>query len=184
MMKSLQGQLLIASPALLDPNFAHSVVLLVQHSEEGALGVILNRPSKTTIRRAWEEVRSTPCVHDTPLHLGGPCQGPLMAVHRDAGSSEVEVVPEAFFSADPETLERLVASSDLQIKFFIGYAGWGAGQLEQELETGSWEVLPARAKHIFGVTSSLWEETQREVASRRLFAALRIRHVPEDPQLN
>jgi len=183
-MKSLQGHLLIATPALVDPNFFHSVVLLVQHSEEGALGVILNRPSKTTIRRAWEEVRSTPCAHDAPLHLGGPCQGPLMAVHGDASFSEAEVAPEAFFSADPETLEQLVALPDIQIKFFIGYAGWGAGQLEQELEVGSWEILPAGAKHIFGPTTSLWEESHREVAGRRLFSAMRIKHVPEDPRLN
>ena len=183
-MKSLQGHLLIATAELLDPNFFQSVVLLVQHSEEGALGVILNRPSKTTIRRAWEEVRSTPCAHDVPLHLGGPCQGPLMAVHREASLSEAEVAPEAFFSADPESLEQLVASPEIQIKFFIGYAGWGAGQLEQELALGSWEVLPAHAKHLFGSPASLWEESHREVAGRRLFSAMRIKHVPDDPRLN
>ncbi len=183
-MKSLQGHLLVAAPTLVDPNFFRSVVLLVQHSEEGALGVILNRPSKTTVREAWEQVRQSACHQQGPLHLGGPCQGPLMALHSLPAWSESEILPNVYFSAGPENLEQLVAVGDVEIKFFIGYAGWGAGQLEQELEIGSWETLPAREKHVFPDGPDLWERTLREAASRRFLSALRIDQVPDDPSLN
>jgi len=80
-MKSLQGHLLIASPTLLDPNFRKSVVLLVQHNEEGAMGLVLNRPTETKLCEAWTQVAETDCASDASLNLGGPCEGPLMALH-------------------------------------------------------------------------------------------------------
>jgi putative transcriptional regulator len=185
-MKSLQGHLLIAAPELHDPNFFRSVVLLVRHGDEGALGVILNRPSKTTVREAWEQVRDTPCPREAPLHLGGPCQGPLMAVHTLPLWSEGQVAAGVYFSADPEQLEQLVAREDdaAHVKFVIGYAGWGAGQLENELEEGSWQVLPADAGTVFNADPNFWEKTLREAASRQFLAALKIKHVPHDPNMN
>src|SRR5205814_2997514 len=85
-MKSLQGQLLIASPKLFDPNFFRSVVLLVQHTENGALGLILNHPLEMTIANAWEQVSEMPCEATGVLHQGGPCDGPLMVLHTEASN--------------------------------------------------------------------------------------------------
>lgn len=183
-MKSLQGCLLIAVPTLVDPNFFRSVILLVQHTDEGALGLILNRPSKTTIREAWEQVHPSPCAHDEPLHLGGPCQGPLMAVHNLPIWSDEQVLGDIHFSASSDQLEHLVAAEDALIKFFIGYAGWGAGQLEQELQVGSWETLQGGAKHIFSADPELWERAHRDVAEARFLSALNIKHRPDDPSMN
>src|SRR5580698_10070881 len=77
-MKSLKGQLLLASARLQDPNFLRSVVFLVQHGEEGALGLILNRPLETTVRQVCEQVSAASCAIEGQMHQGGPCEGLLM----------------------------------------------------------------------------------------------------------
>src|SRR3982751_5237695 len=102
-MKSLKGHLLISSPRLMDPNFVRTVVLMVQHGEEGALGLILNRPLQATVRDVCEKVLETPCEIEAPLHQGGPCEGPLMVLHTDADGGiggEVEVMPGVHFTAE------------------------------------------------------------------------------------
>src|SRR5437764_733950 len=101
-MTSLQGQLLIASPKLLDPNFAQSVILMIQHNDEGALGLVLNRPLGMSVRSAWEQVSEIPCEIESPLLKGGPCEGPLMVVHTSAALSQVEVLPGVYFSTEKD----------------------------------------------------------------------------------
>src|SRR5687767_11112387 len=97
-MTSLQGQLLIASPKLVDPNFFHTVILLVQHNDEGALGLVLNRPLRTTVKEMWREVaEDEECEVEGPLHQGGPCEGALMVVHADAAEAEAQVTDGVYF---------------------------------------------------------------------------------------
>ncbi|MBI3461476.1 MAG: YqgE/AlgH family protein [Planctomycetes bacterium] len=181
--KSLQGQLLIASAELRDPNFFHTVVLLVQHSADGALGLVLNRPSETALQDVWSKVSSTVCNSREVLHMGGPCPGPLVSLHTEASCGEVEVFPGVFFTAASEKLEQLAAQED-GVRFFVGYAGWGSGQLESEMKEGSWRTLPAKAEHIFQPEGELWERATRQAADAVLLATLRIKHVPADPRLN
>jgi len=90
--ESLQGHLLIASPHLADPNFARTVVLMVQHSDQGALGVVLNRPTSKTVKELWKEVGDAPCHTEAPVCLGGPVSGPLMAVHTNQFFAEIDMV--------------------------------------------------------------------------------------------
>src|SRR5688572_10558721 len=99
-MESLQGRLLVASPKLRDPNFARSVVLLIRHGDDGALGLILNRPLETSFRELWSNVSETPCKHKGSLYLGGPVKGPLMAIHRRKSLSEFEVIGGVHFCAE------------------------------------------------------------------------------------
>src|SRR5215469_11256802 len=99
-MDSLQGHFLIASPQLQDPNFFRSVVLLVQHNDQGALGVILNRPLDMTIQEAWPQVSEEPCNAEGPLHEGGPCRGPLMVLHTDEPLSQLKVCDGIYFNTD------------------------------------------------------------------------------------
>ena len=89
-MDSLEGHFLLASENLLDPNFARAVVLMIQHNDQGALGVILNRPTSKTVRELWQDVGQSPCQSQQPVCLGGPVSGPLMAVHPLAELAEVE----------------------------------------------------------------------------------------------
>jgi putative transcriptional regulator len=184
-MKSLKGHLLVAAPDLLDPNFLRTTVLMVQHNDEGALGLVLNRPTNTTVRQALEQVSDTPCERDDLLHLGGPCQGSLMAVHTYEFLKEIEVLPNVFFSAEADNLEKLVAMNDDDaMRFFVGFAGWAPGQLEAELKTGSWRTTAATATHIFHSEKDLWEQLTKQIASSALLSTLKIKHIPQDPSVN
>lgn len=183
-MTSLQAHLLIASPDLADP-FGGSVVLLVRHSSEGALGLILNRRTTSTLQETWVKVSEVPCHRDQLIFLGGPCEGPLVALHTDEFLLEIEVLPGIYFSAGKEKLERLASQTNGKpAKFFAGYAGWGAGQLEAEIARGSWSVMPARPEHVFEFEEELWQRTRRFVADAAWRSALHIKHAPPDPRLN
>jgi putative transcriptional regulator len=136
---SFKGQLLLSSSRLVDPNFARAIVFMISHSDEGSLGLVLNRPLEMTVKEACEQVLETTCdVHGT-LYQGGPCEGPLMVLHTPTAglSAEVEVVPGVCFTTDREKIESLLVDADVTAKYFVGYSGWGAGQLEAEIETGS-----------------------------------------------
>jgi putative transcriptional regulator len=183
-MNSLQGQLLVASTSLLDPNFRRAVVLIVRHNEEGAVGLILNRRTTATIKEVWDKVSQSPCQRADNVYLGGPCQGPLMAVHARTAPDEIEVLSGVYFTSESDELERLVLEPDLKAKFFFGYAGWGHGQLEAELNQGAWLTLPATVEHVFGDQQGAWEKLLKQGTGRSLAAMLKIKNVPADPSLN
>lgn len=183
-MKSLSAHLLIASADLQDPNFFRTVVLIFRHSEEGAAGVILNRGMTATVKEVWQQVSHTDCHTEAPLYLGGPVEGPLMAVHRDESLSELAVLPGVYVSTGRDSLEALVLKDEAAQRFFVGYAGWGEGQLERELRDGGWLVAAATAELIFGPSDDLWQRLIKEVSGAALLSALKIKHVPADPSLN
>lgn len=183
-MDSLQGHLLLAAPRLMDPNFRRTVVLLVQHSEEGALGLVLNRPTKARINEIWSQISQAPCASDALVHLGGPVEGPLMALHHDDRFSDGEIVPGIHFTPDPATIQQLVELEQMPARLFIGYAGWGGGQLENEMREGSWYALPAQPDHIFGKFDDLWESVFKQLGKNSVYAALKIPHVPPDLRMN
>lgn len=183
-MQSLQGHLLIGNAELAEP-FGHSVVLLVRHNDDGALGLILNRRTSAKLQDAWSQLSDVPCQRDESLFLGGPCEGPLVALHAQEFLMELEVLPGLYFSAGKEKLERLASQDDAgPIKFFAGYSGWSAGQLENELARGSWSVMPATAEHVFGAEDELWKRACRFVADAAWRQALKIKELPPDLSLN
>lgn len=185
MFRSLAGHLLVASPHLQDPNFLQAVVLLVQHSPEGAFGITLNRPIDKSVQDLWTEIEATtPCVNTRHLNMGGPVSGPVMALHTRANFGEVEVLPGVFFSAEREHLESLVQELDLRLKVFIGHSGWGGGQLESELGQGAWFTTPATAEHVFQDEYRLWREVCGQIGDSLLSEVLHIKRVPENPELN
>lgn len=183
-MASMKGHLLIASPKLTDPNFRQSVVLIVQHDEGGALGLVLNRPSETLLSQAWEQVSGVPCLAEGYLHHGGPCEGPLMVVHTDASSSDVEIATGLYFSAEKESVQRLASLGEGPMRFFVGYAGWSAGQLESELEEGAWLTAPASPEAVFAEDGGHWKELLRSVAQSKGYSWVNPKLIPEDPSVN
>lgn len=183
-MKSLQGQLLIAAPSLIDPNFFRTVIFMVQHTAEGALGVVLNRPTGTAIREAWEQVGHSPCLREDVLHHGGPCEGPLMVVHTCEEISNSQVKPGLFFSTEKDDVEQVINTGEGQARFFVGYAGWSAGQLESELAAGSWVTLPATTEHLFNDDIHLWENATRQVARVQAYPNIKAKLLPRDPKMN
>lgn len=183
-MDSLQGQLLIAAPRLSDPNFFHTVVLLVQHGADGALGLVLNRPVSASVSAVWQQVSESPCLIEGFLRQGGPCEGPLMVVHTEVGASDLQVGPGLHFSTNKDAIERLVDAASSPTTFFVGYAGWGPGQLEDELEQASWLTTAAKPEHIFDPPEELWHALHR-AASRAAHAAwIPPELMPDDPSLN
>ncbi len=155
---SLAGSFLIARPTLRDPNFAHTVVFMLSHQEEGAFGLVVNRPA---------EAEGLPW----PLFVGGPCPAPgLLMLHGhpdwagpkegDEDESAKEVGP-GIFAGDAACLERAGNADpeqNLRFRVFTGYAGWGAGQLEGEVASGAWAVMPATAPLLFDTpVEELWD---------------------------
>jgi putative transcriptional regulator len=135
---SLQGRLLIAVPTLGDPNFAGSVVLIAEHDAQGAMGLVLNHPLDVTVADAVP-ILSGFVAHDEPVHRGGPVQpeavlalGDFVDGNRSAAIAFGSV---GFLPADAD--ETLDPATVIRARVFAGYAGWGAGQLESELEESS-----------------------------------------------
>ncbi len=179
--QSLKGQLLVAAPALVDPNFRRTVVLVGEHNEEGALGLVLNRPSETTVEEAVPELTVLVAGLEQ-VHVGGPVQPSAIVIVAEfaepeqAGSLVFESVGFLPAEIDPDALGEL-----LQARVFAGYAGWGPGQLDVELEEGSWIVEPAIATDVFTLEpDELWSEVLRRKGGPYGVLAL----MPADPSLN
>jgi len=185
-MDSLQGQLLIASPGLVDPNFARTVVLIAAHGEEGALGLILNRELTTPLSQVWGQVSQSECSRTENVRHGGPVSGSLMAVHDLRAHANLVLTEDIYVATELNAMEALAGSDLGQVLFYIGHSGWGPGQLETELADGSWLVLPASANHIFGDhdSSALWKNSVTEAGRRQIQSVIPIKHVPDDPRLN
>lgn len=178
------GSLLVATPALVDPNFAHTVVLLLD-LDDGALGVILNRPSPVQVAEVlpgWEDVLAGPDV----LFQGGPvATDSALAV---AGVHPGDDEPVGFRRLFGHTgIVDLDAPAEILVpalsimRVFAGYAGWGAGQLEAEIEEGSWYVLPAVPEDLFGNDpETLWARVLRRQPGELAWVSTR----PLDPDMN
>ncbi len=183
-MDSLAGKLLIAAPDLRDPNFMRAVVLMIHHDEEGGFGVVINRPAGTSLDAVWQDALHEPCPGDQPLMIGGPVEGPLVALHDDPGRAEHTIVPGVCFTRHKDHIVDLVGDAWSPLIVLAGYSGWGGGQLEAEMETGSWIVADASSELVFGDVATLWQRAMRHAADERLVEWLRIRHVPDQPWHN
>ena len=180
-MDSLRGQLLIASASLVDPNFRRTVVLVAEHGDEGAMGLVLNRPSPTEVAEAVPalEVMVEP---GATLYLGGPVQPESVVVlgeFREPDEAAVVVTGRIGFMPADSDPEDVAAATD-RIRVYAGYAGWAAGQLEAELEEESWIVEPARPDDVFGDAGDLWGDVLRRKGGRYRVLAL----MPDDPSAN
>jgi len=162
-MKTLAGKLLIAIPYLHDINFYRTVVLLFQHSEDGASGVVLNRPSEVTVADVWSEVASTPSHCQDLVNIGGPVEGPLIALHSSLVWAETPVIDGVYLSMGRENLNELVCQDVQSFKLFSGYSGWGPGQLESEIEQGGWLIHQADVDHVFDSPEGLWKQVCAQV---------------------
>ncbi len=181
-MTSLRGKLLIASPALSDPNFARSVVLLAEHTTDGAMGLVLNRPSDAEVAVAVGELGGIVAPGDV-VYEGGPVQTSavmVLAEFNDPEASAAVVLGDVGFlpsAGDPGDL----ADGLRRTRVFAGHSGWGPGQLDAELEEGSWIVVEARVDDVFAPDpDELWiEALERKGGAFALLA-----RVPDDPSVN
>lgn len=168
---SLAPSLLLSMPQLIDPNFARTVVLLCEHGEEGAFGLVVNRPAETT---AAEAVQLEPAIeqpNDLPLLLGGPVEpqrGWILTTAADEGVDARALGAGLYLSASPLLLRRALGAHPPPRRTVVlaGYAGWGPGQLDAELAESAWLIMPVELDLIFEIPSAVvWE-----MAIRRLGA--------------
>lgn len=183
-MKSLQGHFLVAAAGLLDPNFYKSVVLILQHNQDGAMGIIINRPTTMTLIQAWKQVSEKPCGIEDFLYQGGPCEGPLMVLHHEKNLEGVQLFDGVCFSTEATTVEWIVEQSASPARFFVGYSGWGPGQLEAELQEGGWQVIPASKETIFGSAEGLWDALTHRLLRNTGFPGVHPKRIPPDPSVN
>ncbi|MGA8218514.1 MAG: YqgE/AlgH family protein [Solirubrobacterales bacterium] len=174
MSESLNGRLLIASPSMPD-YFNRTVILMVEHSEEGAFGLVLNRPSETTVGESSPELAEL-IGDEHVLHIGGPVQPNAVTAigdHLDpAGATKLIVGTVGMVDLEnPPELSRM--------RVFAGYAGWGAGQLEGELEQEAWIIEGAHPDDPFG-DGDLWAD----VLARKGGEFALLARMPPDPSVN
>ena len=183
-MKSLKGHFLIASPHLADTNFYRSVVLVIQHDKEGAFGVVMNRPTDNTIADVWDLVSEASCDVREPVHVGGPVPGPLIAVHCDPVQGEVEIAEGIYFSSSKDSIVQIVSQPQGPFRLFVGYSGWGPGQLDDELQAGGWLTGPATRGDVFSNYEDLWNRVSRRIGLDILSPTIRRKQIPDDPSMN
>jgi len=178
---SLSGHLLIASPSLWDPNFRRSVVLVGHHDDDGAVGVVLNRVSAVSALEAAPAFGRL-VGQDDVVFVGGPVQpqaAVLLADFEDPAGAGVLAFGSIGFlagDADPETVRGV-----RRARLFAGYAGWGTGQLEGEIEEGSWIQEPATPQDVFSDDpAGLWSSVLRRKGPEYELLSL----MPIDPSLN
>ena len=180
-MDTLQGQLLIASPGLLDPNFRRTVVLVTEHNEEGAAGLVLNRPSPTEVSEVVPLLE--PLVEDgEQVWVGGPVQPNAVLVLGEFLDPDDAAVP-LFGSLGFPSLDEPdeVVPMTTRRRVFAGYAGWGSGQLEDELSREDWIVEPALPDDAF---TEAPDELWRDVLRRKGGIYELVSRMPEDPSVN
>lgn len=182
MEESLSGQLLLAAPTLLDPNFRRTVILIGAHSDEGAMGVVLNRPSAVTVGEAVPQLEQAAGELET-VYVGGPVQPNsivFLAEFLDPSPAGLLVLGRIGFPA-PEADIGELAEAIARRRVFAGYAGWGGGQLDEELDNGDWIAHPARPEDVFTEDP---EELWGTVLARKGGAYALIARMPLDPSMN
>jgi putative transcriptional regulator len=180
--ESLRGKLLIASPSLVDPNFARTVVLITEHNEEGAMGIVLNRPSETSVGEVVPQLADV-AGEGAPVYVGGPVQPTALVVLAEFtdldAAAWIITADVGFASAEVDVSE--LGSAVRRGRVYAGYSGWGAGQLEAEMETDSWIVEPPLPAELFpDDPEALWSD----VLARKGGQYSLIARMPEDPSVN
>jgi putative transcriptional regulator len=182
MAESLAGQLLLASPSLLDPNFMRTVVLIGVHSEDGAMGVVLNRPSTVAVADAVPQLRDTVGALEA-VYVGGPVQPSsvvFLAEFLEPALAGMLVLGRIGFPAPNASIEQL-AQATARRRVFAGHAGWGRGQLDAEIAGGDWIAHPAQPRDVFtDVPQELWSS----VLTRKGGSYALIARMPLDPSVN
>jgi putative transcriptional regulator len=183
MSASLKGQLLIASPSILDPNFRRTVVFMTEHGEEGAMGLILNRAAETTVSEAVPDLAWL-AESDDIVHVGGPVapQSVVVLAEFEEPEQSALLVDEdlGFVPAEVDDTDAL-AGGLRRRRVFAGHAGWGPGQLEAEMDEESWIVERADREDVFTEDpEELWSRVLRRKG--REYALLST--MPIDPSLN
>ncbi|MCC7423179.1 MAG: YqgE/AlgH family protein [Planctomycetaceae bacterium] len=172
MSNSLRGQFLLSARKLRDSNFFKTVVLMVEHGDDGAMGLVVNRPSSVTVQRALSGHFEMPETNEL-VYIGGPVESAaLFVVHNssDLDTTEKPVVPGVYVGGSAAAFESVVRAAttgegDLRYRIICGCAGWAPNQLEGEIARGDWHLHPADSEAVFTDDPyALWDNLIRQVA--------------------
>jgi putative transcriptional regulator len=158
-----QGSFLVAARKLRDPNFAQTVVFLIQYDKTGAMGVVINRPTEVKLSAVLTDLKALQKRSDK-IFWGGPVENNqlLLLFRSDAQPKEsMQVFQDVFLGSSPKVIEQMLKNETGENRFrvFAGYAGWAPGQLDQEAARGDWHILPAAADTIFNQKpAEIWPE--------------------------
>ncbi len=162
------GTLLVASPELGDPNFSHTVVLVLRSDENGAIGVILNRPTTLEPAKVFPELAANIGTYTGKLFRGGPVAPTrLLFLVRGLAAATVEgpeIIAKVFLSGNPDSLPDIVRLADgtNELRMYAGHAEWVPGQLDREIAAGGWQTVPGSAELVFHTNpTALWAELQK-----------------------
>jgi putative transcriptional regulator len=183
MIEQAPGVLLIADPFLKDPNFMRTVVFLTEHQEEGSVGFVLNRQYENTLEELIPEIEG----HKLPVYYGGPVQlNTIHFLHSYPNKIEggIEVMKGIFWGGDFDSVVEIINSGKAdssKIRFFIGYSGWGTGQLQSEMEEKTWLTVKATKDIVFhSKAEEVWKDSLKHLGGDYEMMV----NFPIDPQLN
>ncbi len=184
----VQGQALVASPYLTDPNFLRSVVYVLRHDEDGTIGLVLNRPMRATISQLLEQLNDLPIHNSDPVYYGGPVDGPLMLLQRDrsedASGCTLCVISEQQRIVELCQRESSTGQQSSGYRLFDGYSGWGSSQLDGELKSGGWLVWDIQPEQLFSDPEELWHTAIRQIGHDILAKGIDLSKMPKDPAYN
>ena len=168
--RSLSPILLVSMPQMLDPNFTRSVVLLAEYGRHGAFGIVVNRRMSEPANAV---IRAEPPIDirdDVHLFVGGPVEPSrawVLTAHRELDPEALEVASGVYLSASPDLIRHALQSPpDATLRIIIGYAGWGAGQLDEELAASAWLMAPVDVGLVFQTPlESMWEAAIRRLGA-------------------
>ncbi len=182
-LKPAKGKLLLSEPLMGDYYFGRSVVLLVEHNEEGSFGVILNKP----VSAKFNEVVDGFPEYNSDIYIGGPVEtNKLYYLHTFGNEVEeaIEVSNGIFWGGNLETVKELIytgKANDRNIRFFIGYSGWGASQIDSELKRNSWIVTRPGHELIFDIRpTEMWDNFMKQMGGKYRYWT----KFPSDPNQN
>jgi putative transcriptional regulator len=184
---SLAGYLMVAAPGVQDPVFARSVCIIVEHSLERTIGIMLNRPLAIDTSLLWEQLlegAAKPQNAVSHINFGGPQNGPVLAIHDNELLAEGGNSQGVYLSAQTETLRKIAQVTPDHCRLFIGHAVWQVSQLETEIVNGDWHVLPAIPELVFSDENSMWTKGIHAVGNGIIRSATGIDALMLTPTLN
>jgi putative transcriptional regulator len=158
------GTFLVAARSMQDPNFAQTVVFVIDYDAQGAFGLIIDRPSRHTLAEIWPEING---LEAHPVYLGGPVfPNRLLFLLRsdDAPEGMRQVMPGVHLGSDELILKRIIARGEGEFRTYAGYSGWAPGQLDSEIARGDWHLFPGQRRFIFDPQpAEVWKELIQRV---------------------
>ena len=182
----LTGALLVAAPMLSDPLFGRSVCLVLEHGEDGTVGLVLNRSFSSDVKGLWDQLTEGESAAEPPNHLnfGGPVSGPVLAIHDQEPLAEGGNGEGVYVAAQVENLKKLTAIAPEHYRLFVGHAAWKPGQLQAEIDSGYWYPIASSSELVFAHESDMWAIGIRTVGQAVVTSIVGQERMPANPLLN